>query len=89
MIFSIFFDKEKLKSTGSVTPWAVALGMIASWAMAIIGKHINDGNIVLFSPCASLIISFSIIGIKYIFSSPIPESEELTGENLYSVSPDK
>lgn len=69
VLFSILFDKEKLKKVGSVTPWAVILGMVASWTMAVVGKNMNDGNVVLFSPCASLIVSLSIIGLKYIFTS--------------------
>jgi Na+/proline symporter len=69
VIFSILADKAKLKKVGSITPWAVALGMIASWTMAVVGKNMNDGNIVLFSPCASLIVSFGIIGVKYLFSN--------------------
>jgi Na+/proline symporter len=87
VLFSILIDKSKLKRAGSVTPWAVALGMISSWTMAVVGKNMNDGNIVLFSPCASLLVSFSIIGLKYIFTresvDTIPtEKESPLRENL-------
>lgn len=71
VLFSILFDKEKLKKLGSITPWAVILGMLASWTMAVIGKNMNDGNVVLFSPCASLLVSLSIIGLKYLFTNEI------------------
>lgn len=68
VLFSILIDRKYLKKMGRISPWAVALGMLASWTMAIYGKSIDNGDVVLFSPCASLIISFTLISISYLFN---------------------
>jgi Na+/proline symporter len=84
VLFAILFNKNKLKYAGKVAPYAVALGMLASWTMAIAGKEINNANIVLFSPCASLVISFSFIGLVYLFSPSPIDDKRVDTETEYS-----
>ena len=67
VILSILIKEDTLRKIGKFSPWGVGLGMLGSWSMAVFGKLIGNGDIVLLSPVASLLISFIVLLLGHVF----------------------
>lgn len=63
ILLALFTSRDYLKKLGLAAIIAIITGFAAGWGSAILGKVIENGNLVFLAPCISILVSSAIIGI--------------------------
>ena len=61
VIVALYVKKEKLKAMRNYAIIAIILGLFTGWMTAIVGKFINNGDMIFLAPCVSFGISAVIM----------------------------
>ncbi len=66
ILFALFTSRDTLKKLGLWTSLSLILGFASAWTSAILGKVIDDGDLVFWAPVFGFCVSGIILSLAYI-----------------------
>ena len=66
ILVALYSNRKRLSSLSLYATFAVILGFVFGWGIAIYGKYVNNGNLIFLSPTISIGISFIVLSIGLI-----------------------
>lgn len=75
IIFSLYLQRKRLKTISVYATTGIILGFLTGWCSAIVGKIINNGNLIFLAPSISIGVSFLVLYTGYLLTNGSTKNE--------------